>query len=241
MIGPNLGATAAGRNLGRFADLLGEQALAGLGEIDSAERAHRPDARWAELVYLPAHFRSANVAIRPHPRPYEIAVGTTPGVGPGRVIPPGELVVGIRAGRFYVRWPRHDAEVIGCAGHMLNNMAAPDVVRFLDDVHRDRLAQLSGFDWGPASALPVLPRVQAGRIVLSLARWRLGRRAAQELARGGPGEFPDGWLPGGSGGRSPATPTSGSPTTGCCSIWRTRRRPTNCAWNWPKRKSRTRW
>ena len=149
VIGPNLGATAAGRNLGRFADLLGEQALAGLGEIDSAERAHRPDARWAELVYLPAHFRSANVAIRPHPRPYEIAVGTTPGVGPGRVIPPGELVVGIRAGRFYVRWPRHDAEVIGCAGHMLNNMAAPDVVRFLDDVHRDRLAQLSGFDWGP--------------------------------------------------------------------------------------------
>ncbi len=190
VVGPNLGATAAGRNLGRFADLLGEQALAGLGEIGSAEQAHRPGARWAELVYLPGHFRSANVTVRPHPRRYEIAVGATPGVGPSRVIPLGELVVGIRAGRFYVRWPRYDADVIGCAGHMLNNMAAPDVCRFLDDVRGDRLAQLSGFDWGPASALPVLPRVQAGRIVLSLARWRLGRRAAQELAGGGPGEFP---------------------------------------------------
>jgi Lantibiotic dehydratase, N terminus len=91
-----------------------------------------------------------------------------PGVGPDRVIPLSELVVGIRAGSFYVRWPRSGAGVIGCAGHMLNNMAAPDACRFLENILR--LAQISGFDWGPASALPVLPRVQSGRIVLSLAR-----------------------------------------------------------------------
>ena len=53
---------------------------------------------------------------------------------------------------------------------MLNNMAAPDACCFLKDILRDRLAQISGFDSGPASALPVLPLVQSGRIVLSLAR-----------------------------------------------------------------------
>jgi class I lanthipeptide synthase len=190
VIGPNLGATAAGRNLGRFADLLGEQALAGLDQIASAELAHRPDRLRAELVYLPGRFRSANVAVRPHPRRFEIALGTTPGVPPEQVIRPGELVVGIRDGRFYVRWPQRGAEVIACAGHMLNNMAAPDVCRFLDDLRLDGLAQFSGFDWGPASSLPVLPRVQAGRVVLSLARWRIDSRAGETLSPGNAGEFP---------------------------------------------------
>ena len=182
VIGPNLGATAAGRNLGRFADLLGGQALAGLDDIAQAELLHAPDGVWAELVYLPARFRSANVAVRAHPRRYEIAVGTTPGVAADRVIPLEDLVVGVRDGRFYVRWPQHGGEVIGCTGHMLNHIGAPDVCRFLDDLRRDGQAQLSGFDWGPASNLPVLPRVQAGRIVLSLARWRLDGRVVQELA-----------------------------------------------------------
>jgi len=113
-----------------------------------------------------------------------------PGVPPERVIPLGELVVGIRSGRFCVRWPQHGAEVMACAGHMLNNMAAPDVCRFLDDVRQDGLAQLSGFDWGPAASLPVLPRVQAGRVVLSLARWRIDSRARETLSPGNAGKFP---------------------------------------------------
>ncbi len=70
-------------------------------------------------------------------------------MGLDRVIPRSELVVGIRAGRFYVRLPRSGADVTGCAGHMLKNMAAPDACRFLKDTLRNRLAQISGFDCGP--------------------------------------------------------------------------------------------
>jgi lantibiotic biosynthesis protein len=190
VIGPNLGAAAAGRNLGRFTDLLGEQARAALDEIAGAETAHHPDRLWTELVYLPGQFRAANVAVRPHPQRYEIALGTMPGVPAERVIPLGELMVGIREDRFYVRWPRCGAEVVACAGHMLNTMAAPDVCRFLDDVRRDGLAQLTGFDWGPAASFPVLPRVQAGRVVLSLARWRLDAGVSQQLAPASPRDFP---------------------------------------------------
>ena len=124
VVGPNLGAMAAGRNLGRFADLLGEQATFALEEVGSAESAQHPDCLWTELAYLPPRFRSANVAVRPHARAYEITIGTSPGRPPDHVIPLNELVVGTRHGRFYVRWPARCAEVIACAGHMLNNIQA---------------------------------------------------------------------------------------------------------------------
>jgi lantibiotic biosynthesis protein len=143
VVGPNLGAIAAGRDLGRFADLLGEEATAALQAVDRAEASRRPNCLCAELVYLPRRFRLANVAVRPHPRPFEITIGTTPGRPPDRVIPLDELVVGTRNGRFHLRWPARDAEVLACTGHMLNNMQAPDVCRFLDDLRRDGEALLA--------------------------------------------------------------------------------------------------
>jgi thiopeptide-type bacteriocin biosynthesis protein len=189
VVGPNLGASAAGRNLGRFADLLGEDAVAALDALDRAEVALHPDRLFAEIVYLPHRLRSANVTVHPHPRPYEIALGTTPGRPADRVIPLDELMVGIRDGRFYLRWTARDAEVLPCVGHMLNNLHAPDVCRFLDDLRRDGQAQISSFDWGPAAGLPVLPRVQVGRVVLSVAQWRVDAQSREQLASDKPGKF----------------------------------------------------
>ena len=182
VVGPNLGASAAGRNLGRFADLIGDEATAALQAVGRAEVSQNPNCIWAELVYLPWRFRSANVAVRPHPRPYEIVFGAAPGRPSERVIPVDELVVGIKDNRFYLRWPERDSNVIACSGHMLNNMQAPDVCRFLDDLGRDGEAQFNPFDWGSAAGLPVLPRVQVGRIVLCPAQWRIDARARSELA-----------------------------------------------------------
>jgi hypothetical protein len=65
VVGPNLGAMAAGRNLGRFADVMAPEGLAALERTAAAEQAHEPDHLWAELAYLPSNFRSANVVIRP--------------------------------------------------------------------------------------------------------------------------------------------------------------------------------
>ena len=182
VIGPNLGATAAGRNLGRFADLLGREAVEALREVGRAEAALQPERLSAEVVYLPRRFRSGNVVVRPHPRSWEIALGTTPGRPADSVIPLDELVVGTRDGRFYVRWTARDADVLPYVGHMLNSMQAPDVCRFLDDLGRDGQAQISTFDWGSASGLPFLPRVQVGRIVLCPAQWRVDARAREALA-----------------------------------------------------------
>jgi thiopeptide-type bacteriocin biosynthesis protein len=173
IIGPNLGASSAGRNLGRFADLLGPDAQQFLEQAVRAEERQSPSCIWAELVYAPRRFRSANVLIRPSVRTHEITLGAAAGVDDERVIPLNELVVGVRKGRFYLRWPTENKEVAVCAGHMLNTLRAPTVCRFLSDLSREGTAQLSPFDWGPAANFPFLPRVQVGRIVLRPAQWRI--------------------------------------------------------------------
>jgi len=190
VVGPNLGAGAAGRNLGRFADLLGPRAKAALAEVASAEAALAPGCVLAEVVYTPQRARSANVAIRPAVRTLEIVIATLPGVAAEHVVPVNELVVGVRAGRLVVRCPARDVEVVGVQGHMLNPLRAPPVARFLLDVAGAGRCQLAPFDWGPAAAFPFLPRVQCGRIVLALAQWRIDP-AATELAAGPAGGFAD--------------------------------------------------
>jgi len=190
VIGPNLGATAAGRTLGRFADLLAPDAKAALRNVACAEAAHAPGQLWAEVSYLPRRFRSANVVVRPLVRNHEINVGTTSVQPLSRTIPLDDLVVGVRDDRFFVWLPTANAEVVACAGHMLNTFDAPEVCRFLEDLRQDGVARLNPFDWGPVAELPYLPRVQMGRIVLAPAQWRINHHTrVGGLSSNTPGAF----------------------------------------------------
>jgi thiopeptide-type bacteriocin biosynthesis protein len=173
MVGPNLGAAAAGRNLGRFADLLGPPARDALDRAARRDEEYQPKQITAEIAYLPHNFRTTNVVLRPAVRRYEITRGVSAGVDPDHVIPLNELVVGVRQGRFYVRWLTHDVEVLFAAGHMLNWNQAPPECQLLSEISRDGIAQLSSFDWGPANGYIFLPRVQSGRSILHCAQWRL--------------------------------------------------------------------
>jgi lantibiotic biosynthesis protein len=193
VLGPNLGAASAGRNLGRFAGLLAPEGIDALERAAAAEQAHAPDQLWAEAVYVPANFRLANVVVRPAVRSYELALGVTPGVPSSRVIPLDDLVVGVEQDRFYVYWPAVGKRVNFSAGHMLNPYNAPAAIRFLSQLSNDGKAVLSGFDWGPADSFQYLPRVQAGRIVLRPAQWRIQKG---EIAVESPAAFRsslDGW------------------------------------------------
>jgi len=185
IVGPNLGAQAAGRNLGRFAHLLSPAGHTALDQIAAAEQSHAPDHVWAEIVYLPPNLRSANVVIRPPIRKHEVVLGTTAGVPADCTISPEELVVGVAQGRFYVRWLGQDKKVVFTAGHMLNLFSAPALARFLSDVSSDGKALLSSFDWGPAEGFPFLPRVESGRVVLRPAEWRLQKGDLQTESEAG--------------------------------------------------------
>ena len=173
VVGPNLGAWAAGRNLGRFAGLLGAEGTASLERAAAAEQAHAPDHLWAEMVYLPANLRSANVIIRPQVRTYEAALGISPGVPPARVIPLEELLAGVENGHFYIRWSATGQRVRFCSGNMLNLSNAPPLGRFLVEAGMDGQVLFTAFDWGVPESFPFLPRAQAGRVVLRPAQWRI--------------------------------------------------------------------
>lgn len=173
VIGPHVGSPGAGKSLGRFADMLGGDAVRALKGVAQREKDVVLDRIWAELVYLPRNSRSANVSIRPAVRSNEIIWGVQPGVPWSQTIPLEELVVGVERNRFYIRWPRKDANVSVCAGHMLNNLRAPALIRSLAEISLDGVASVQGFQWGSATQLPFLPRIQIGRIVLALAQWRI--------------------------------------------------------------------
>src|SRR5947209_11536684 len=124
VVGPNVGAMAAGRTLGRFSDLL-PGVPAALHMVAEAEKALEPGLIWAELTYQPRALRLGNVSIRPNVRPYEIALGVTAGDSPSHTIPVDELVVGVRQDRFYLRWPARGCDEAVSAGHMLTPARAP--------------------------------------------------------------------------------------------------------------------
>lgn len=176
LVGPNVGGGAAGRVLGRFADLVGEEPLR---EAAAAEAKLNPDVLRAEVSYLARQVRSANVTIRPLVREREIALTTTPGE---HQLSPDELLVGLSGGRFVLRSAVDGREVVPCAGHMLNTLGAPEIVRFLEQVFHDGRMANVGFNWGSAADFPFLPRVQRGRLILAPALWRVEPSDLTEFA-----------------------------------------------------------
>jgi thiopeptide-type bacteriocin biosynthesis protein len=183
VVGPNLGAQAAGRGLGRFADLLGPCATGFLAAAAEAEQAvtgaaGQPAPVVAELVYRPLLARSANVAVRPVVRHHELPVGVAPTLPRERVVGVDEVSVAVEDGRLRLWWDRAERPLLLAEGHMLNAAGAPSLCRSLLDLSADGRTWLSPFDWGPLTGMPFLPRVRRGRVVLAPAQWRLGPPAA---------------------------------------------------------------
>ncbi|NMO51810.1 lantibiotic dehydratase [Actinoplanes sp. TBRC 11911] len=187
VVGPNLGATTGGQNLGRFADLLGAPAYAALSELAGHAAAAAHPAILAEVTYRPLRPRSANVMVRPVVHAHEIPFDVHPSVAPGDQVALDDIRVGLESGRLQLYRASRGVPLIAVQGHMLNGHRAPPIARFLLDVAADGLCQFQPFDWGAANLLPALPRVQAGRIVLAPARWRLDGPVCEAVAGGDSG------------------------------------------------------
>jgi thiopeptide-type bacteriocin biosynthesis protein len=177
------------------ADLLaacrGDDALlARLSEHLRAEEAVHPGAVFAELVVLP-ETGTGDLMVRPVLRDHEIVILGRSGAPEDRQIPVSDLVVSIdRAERIVVRSLRLGREVIPRMTAPVDAKAAEiGVVRFLCALQHQGTATDLAFRWGPLEALAVLPRVQAGRVILARARWRLFADALHGLATPGAGRF----------------------------------------------------
>jgi len=177
------GASAPGANLlGRFCH--GDSQLHRKVEaLLRAEEAHRRDVVFAEIVHLPQG-RVGNILARPVLREYEIPYLGRSGAAPERQLEASDLRVSVQGSRIVLRSARLGREVLprmtNAHNFWFQNLG---LYRFLCSLQYQQLSAGLAWDWGPLIHASFLPRVTHGRLVLSLARWNLGRDTLEGLGK----------------------------------------------------------
>jgi thiopeptide-type bacteriocin biosynthesis protein len=174
-----------GVTTGRFISVL---SLAERGAL-SAELADLPTADAgtvpAQLSFPPLLPDTAHVTRAPHVLPLVISLQEHRAAS-AAVLTPADLAVACDGRRMYLAAPGLGHRVEAAGMHALNlTEHTPPLARFLTELSRAQCAQVTVFDWGVAAAMPFLPRLRYGRIVLAPARWRLD--AAELPGRDRPG------------------------------------------------------
>ena len=155
------------------------------------EEAHAPDVIHAEIAH---HLQglATNVNCRPVLRDYEIDVAGGSGAPAPRRLPLTDLLVSVKDGRIALRSRRHGRRVVPhlSSAHAFNLPGFP-AYRFLAHLQDQGFSCDAGWSWGPAlREAPFLPCVRYGKLVLSLASWRIpAARLDPVLALRGSGRF----------------------------------------------------
>ncbi|MBV9761441.1 MAG: lantibiotic dehydratase [Acidobacteriaceae bacterium] len=146
------------------------------------EESLRPDAVFAEIVYLPDE-RMGNVVCRPVLRDYEIVYMGRSGAPLDRQLPLSDLLVSVQNDRIVLRSNRLGKEVVPrmTNAHSFGNPKLPSVYRFLGHLQLQGVS-VPNFLWEAAKNPDYLPRVRVGRVVLSAARWHLSHGDIQRLS-----------------------------------------------------------
>ena len=146
-----------------------------------AEEALQPDAVFAEIVHLPEG-RLGNVISRPVLRDYEIPYIGRSAVSSEQQIPVTDLYVSVQGNRIRLRSARTGREVIPRMTNAHNySWGSVGVYKFLCMLQHQGTSVCPPWDWGVLWSAPFLPRVTSGRLVLSLARWRLNKEELRAL------------------------------------------------------------
>lgn len=170
--------------LGRFCH--GDHELAQqVGKYLLDEESQRPEAIFAEVIHLP-NGRVGNILLRPRLRAYEIPYLGSSGLSADKQIPVSELLVSLRRSRIVLRSSRLNREIIPrqTTAHDAEHPRNLGVYRFLCALQNQDYAPMGGI-WGAGlSRLPFLPRVVAGRLILSRGRWLLNEAQINAVTAG---------------------------------------------------------
>ncbi len=162
-----------GRNLGRFADMLGDQGIAVLKRVAAKEQELLPDKLHADLTSLPRTFRIGNVCTSPPVRPYQVTLDSWSEAAGARTITLNDLVVGLRNNTFYLRSAALGKEVTLSAPHLANPLFNTAIARFLRDICDDGICMIGRFGFAELNSSIFTPRVTYGKFILCPASWRL--------------------------------------------------------------------
>lgn len=128
----------------------------------------------AQVCVPPGTSRSFNVLRAPLLAGRAISIGGGLGFpGPETTVSTlDDLAVAAYHDRMEVHCTRTDAQLLPFAPHALNPAQLPPAARLLLDIGAQSAPPVMPWYWGAAAnALPYLPRIRHGRVVLSGARW----------------------------------------------------------------------
>lgn len=174
VLSSNVGNSKAGKAFGRFLSAYPSDFDAVLRYSSKAVREDERDERVdAEMVVWPSTRVHGNVARIPHKHARELVGNATANAPDNMVISLKDILVGVSEDdRFYLRREPTGALVDVVTSHRYNHSNSHNFFRFLSEIGQEDTF-LPQFDWGAARALPFLPRLEVGSIVLCVARWNL--------------------------------------------------------------------
>ncbi|WP_233508190.1 lantibiotic dehydratase [Spongiactinospora gelatinilytica] len=147
---------------GRFAYLL---------DLPTYEAEEERDVVAVQLSFPPRRPHNENVVRVPPLAPQVVHLGEHPG---GGAISVDDLAVTADAAQMYLVQRSTGRRVTPRIAHALDTVVqSPPLARFLAEVAEARSAVFGPFNYGAGRALPYVPRIRYGRVILAPARWIL--------------------------------------------------------------------
>lgn len=161
-----------GSSLGRFLDILGENAIQNLKTFLKYEESTEPNGHFVELSYWPNQARSANVAIHPCLREYVLDLEQkTQNVNSLRL---QDIFVGATLDRLYLTDKEGKEEIIIRVGNLLTKERCPKSLRLLRQITDQKYKSFHPlFSGKEFSNIIFFPRICFKKIILAPARWYL--------------------------------------------------------------------
>lgn len=176
----------SGANLmGRFChadDVLKKDVQAHIEAEEALQRGR--NLVFAEIVHLPEG-RAGNILHRPRLRQFEIPILANSRAADVDQISLADLLVSVQGDRVILRSSRLSSEIVPrlTTAHNFSLSKNLKIYKFLCDLQLQGVVGGLAWNWGPLEYASILPRVSVGKVVLSRARWRIGRDTLASFAK----------------------------------------------------------
>lgn len=167
----NILAPPACRLMARFSGALPEL-VPWLAQDISYDEASDPQSLFAEIDYLPVKASEGNVLSRPRLRRWTLTISGAPSGAGAEEVLPADIFVLVEQGEIILRSQSLNRRVYPRVTSAHNFLRADNLplYRFLGSIQWQSPSNIS-WVWDQLEEAPFLPRIQNGRVVLSLARW----------------------------------------------------------------------